>query len=207
MQVTRSAIECAAVFMDQRGGEGREGLRAVRLETDGAMVATDGHVLGIVRGGMESGGLESCSMSAEGVKAVLKAAPKNPLTRGGEVPPITIDASQSNQNGHILCAVPGGTIQAAKNPAPFPRYEQILPRTEPVYRLTIQADLLARLAEAAAALCRGDKMIAIDLEFDADGGKPMRATVQSKSGHTLTALVMPAKSTKPQGVLVPVDAK
>ena len=133
--------------------ETRFALCGIRIEPDGATVATNGHILARFRPTMhpdpkEYPAVEGCSavdpdgaalapftIPSESVNALLKALPK----QKGRVLPIlnhiALDVAETNRNGHAVCATTDlenpQVIRPRKIDADFPTYQNVYPKGKP----------------------------------------------------------------------------
>src|ERR1041385_2805119 len=133
--------------------ETRFALCGIRIEPDGATVATNGHILARFRPTIhpdpkEFPAVEGCSavdpdgaalapftIPTDSVNALLKALPK----QKGRVLPIlnhiALDVAETNRNGHAVCATTDlenpQVIRPRKIDADFPTYENVYPKGKP----------------------------------------------------------------------------
>jgi len=201
-------------------------LNGVKVETDGTVVGTDGHMLGIVSPqteheereypaipGVETPAspepLTPCVIARAGIEKVLKTTGKPPK-HFPILENVLLDTAQTNKNGKAVIhnAVDldnPQTLNLEKVDGTYPRYTACIPKEEPAYRIYFDAALLARLAQAAQTL-HGKDTAVLELEFFEHGLSPMRATTTNKSGQSLTAIIMPFKWSKQAGVLPRTEA-
>lgn len=220
MLVSKRALESIATFASAGDTRWPNG---VHLAANGDLVATDGRTLGLCTHrplmgenafpqiGQSTGiqpPLVPCTLAIEGIRALIKTLPKKSKLDIGKS--ALLDTLQTNSNGHAAFYVAGEEtsqhVSVVKLEGQFPPYEKVLPKDAPVYRVAIDAKLLARLVKAADALSANQQMTIIELELFRDSSQPLRATVTNDEGATLTALLMPLSNKvideKPTGLLV-----
>lgn len=226
MLINKKSLDCISTFAST--DPARYMLQGVHLEASGNLVATDGHILGILTPGDrleekdfpaigQSTGdvpaLAPCTLAIDGVKALAKAIPTK--ARLPIVKHALLDHTATNANGkavfHVTDLDNPQVLNVAKMDGTYPNYVAVIPKDEPVYRIVFDAELLKRLAHAALTLGKDDKKTtAIELEFTASGLTAMTATSTNQDGQTLTAVVMPYKGARPReeyGLLVPAIVK
>lgn len=221
MLLNKKSLDCISTFAS--ADPTRRMLQGVHLEASGNLIATDGHVLGILTPGdslsdedfpaigQSSGevpALLPCTLALDGVKALAKAIPTKaclPIVKHA-----LLDHTATNAKGkavfHVTDLENPQVIQVAKLDGTFPNYLAVIPKDPPVYRIIFNAELLKRLAQAALTLGKDQKETAIELEFSASGLTAMKARSTNNHGQTLTAVVMPYKGARPReeyGLLVP----
>lgn len=221
MLINKKSLDCMCLFASS--DPTRPMLQGVHLEASGSLVATDGHILGILTPGDslqdkdfpaigqstgEIPALTPCTLAIDGVKALAKAIPTKscmPIVKHA-----LLDHTATNANGkavfHVTDLDNPQVVHVAKLDGTFPNYVAVIPKNPPVYRIVFEAELLKRLAHAALTLGKDQKETAIELEFSASGLTAMKATSTNKDGQTLTAVVMPYKGKRPReeyGLLVP----
>ena len=226
MLLNKPSIDAVAQFAGH--DDARYMLTGIHLEASGNLIATDGHMLGIVTPGEplpdadfpsvgqstgEQPALMPCTLALDGLMQVSKAIPKK------SIQPIIkhalLDHTATNANGKAVFYVTDldnpQIVNVAKLDGTFPNYAAVIPKDPPVYRIVFDAQLLKRLAVAALTLGKDDKQTtALELEFTASGLQGMKATSTNKDGQILTAVVMPLKGTRPKeeyGLLVPAAIK
>lgn len=209
MLLSKHAIETAAVFAGDH--DARMILNGIHLEADGQLVATDGHLLGIISPAVmpaseypafpgrpaEEPALEPCTIPADELLKASKAVPKP--RRFNSFPilqHVYVNTAASNPNGsatfHTTDLETVQTITAKKLEGKFPTYQQVIPKTEPVYRVCLDAVLLERVAKAAKKLKAGKTPAPIELEFHANHLGPVAFEVKGTE-QTLTGLIMPMR--------------
>jgi len=225
MLLNKKSLDCISTFAGK--DDARYMLNGVHIEASGNLIATDGHILGILTPGDsldekdfpaigQSAGdvpaLRPCTLAIDGIKALAKAIPTKsclPIVKHA-----LLDHTATNANGkavfHVTDLDNPQVVNVAKLDGTFPNYVAVMPKDPPVYRIVFDAELLKRVATAALTLGKDQKMTAIELEFTASGLSAMKATSTNPDGQTLTAVVMPCRGTRPReeyGLLVPAIVK
>jgi DNA polymerase III sliding clamp (beta) subunit (PCNA family) len=225
MLLNKKSLDCISIFAST--DPSRSMMLGVHVETNGNLVATDGHILGIVTPGdgldekdfpnigQSSGDippLKPCTLAVDGLKALAKAIPTK--SRMPIIKHALLDHTATNANRkavfHVTDLDNPKVINIAKLDGTFPNYVAAMPNDPPVYRIVFDAELLKRLVTAALTLGKDQKKTYIELEFVASGLSGMKATSTNKDGRILTALVMPYKGERPReeyGLLVPAIIK
>lgn len=221
MLLNKNSLDCISMFASS--DPARHMLQGVHIEASGNLVATDGHILGLLTPGDrleerdfpaigqstgEIPALTPCTLAIDGVKALAKAIPakaRRPILKHA-----LLDHTATNANRKAVFHVTGldnpQVINVAKLDGTFPNYVAVMPKEPPVYRIVFNAELLKRLAMAALTLGKDQRETAIELEFSASGSAAMTATATNTHGQTLTAVVMPYRGKRPReeyGLLVP----
>jgi len=221
MLLNKKSLDCISTFASNDSA--RYILNGVHIEASGNLIATDGHILGILtpgdsleekdfpaigRSAGDVPALVPCTLAIDGIKALSKAIPTKSLLP--IVKHALLDHAASNVNGkavfHVTDLDNPQVVNVAKVDGKFPNYVAVIPTADPVYRIVFDAELLKRLAAAALTLGKDDKTTAIELEFTASGLAAMKATTTNNDGQTLTAVVMPLRGSRPReeyGLLVP----
>ena len=220
MLLNKNSLDCISTFASS--DPTRCMLQGVHVEASGNLIATDGHILGILTPsdspedkdfpaiGQSPGevpALVPCTLAIDGVKALAKAIPAKarlPILKHA-----LLDHTATNANGkavfHVTDLDNHQVINVAKLDGTFPNYVAVMPKEPPVYRIVFNAELLKRLAMAALTLGKDQRETAIELEFSASGLTAMTARSTNNHGQTLTAVVMPYRGTRPReeyGLLV-----
>ena len=221
MLLNKKSLDCISAFASS--DPTRYMLQGVHIEASGNMIATDGHILGILTPGDsleekdfpsigQSAGdvpaLVPCTLAIDGIKALSRAIPTK--SRMPIVKHALLDHTATNANGkavfHVTDLENPQVVNVAKLDGTFPNYVAVMPKDPTVYRIVFDAELLKRVATAALTLGKDQKETAIELEFTASGLSAMKATTTNKDGQTLTAVVMPLRGSRPReeyGLLVP----
>ena len=225
MLFNKKSLDCIAVFAST--DDARYMLHGIHVEASGNLVATDGHMLGILTQGdsFEESDFPSvgqtegaqppfapCTLDMAGMKALTKALPKK--SRLPILDYALLDHTASNENGkavfHVTDCDNPQRINVAKMDGNFPNYHAVMPKDEPVYRIVFDAELLERLAKAAKILCKGKGQVPVEMAFTASGLQAMTATISNGDGQILTAVVMSMKGQRAReayGLLVPAIAE
>jgi DNA polymerase III sliding clamp (beta) subunit (PCNA family) len=157
----------------------RPALMALRVESDGATVATNGHALLKVSAHNPVGvPLVPSSVSAKDVDAVAKALKKGDCA--------AVDVSAANANGHVPFTVGSATHALAKVDESFPDYGQVYPRDVPSASIGFGVDLMIQTLKAMKEA--GVSTIRLDIR---DELTPLQLTGINGAEQWVSALVMP----------------
>jgi len=191
--------DLSAVRVAASNDETRYNLNSVRVETDGTLVATDGHRMHTVepaatRNCDDAAPAEAFSIELASADAMLKRLPrkskKAPEPRGAE-----LDIDETNANGHAKFAMPDGdslTAPKVTGYGDYPDWRQVIPKEEPTVTVRLNAVYLEQLAKAAREHCAGDENVSLELSLF-DELSPIRATSENSRGDVLRVVLMPMR--------------
>jgi DNA polymerase III sliding clamp (beta) subunit (PCNA family) len=210
-RLDKAALSLRHVASDEPG---RFNLSGIYLTSSNA-VATDGHILATVANvdpepGMNEGErLISCIIGRDDAAALEKALPKPSRFDPHASPCAELDVAAANVNGHIPVTVGTTAFKIEKVDAQFPDYQQVMPKGEPVFRVSFDLELLERLAKVIKASSDSPKKTqSVVLEFygDEETGKP---TMVKPENDSLACYDMPIRvsathAPRFSGLLMPI---
>lgn len=223
MLIHKNDIQTIAHFA--ANNDVRTTLNGIQVETDGTLVATDGHVLGILkpRQGKEeefpalkglpnletTEPLKPCVLSKSALLSVakqLKAPKQFPILNFAQ-----IDTVEANKNGHVPMRITDlenqNVASVVKIEGTFPDYKRVVPDEDSLgYRICFDAAILMQALQAAVQHCGKDRAI-VEFEFPTNGLGGTSAVVANSECQTLQMVIMPCKGKRTMGVLPPKKKK
>jgi DNA polymerase III sliding clamp (beta) subunit (PCNA family) len=212
MLIQRKALEIArAASKDQT----RQSICGLRIEPDGATVATDGHILArftptahpdgkeypAIEGVNVDDGenkLEPFTLPNDAVAILLKALPKRTPRHFPILQNVAVDVQQTNGNG---CAVAALTdlenpqvFRLRKVPDEFPDYQKVFPKGKPKLVIGFMMAAFENLLSTLRAT--GVDGFVVEIR-DAIGPMLIKAKTQDGDG-LVKALIMPARVDDPE---------
>ncbi len=172
----------------------RFNLNSVRFEADGSLVATDGHMLAVVKASEEAGaGLEPFEISLESAKTLSKG------TRGKTNLGAGIDRDATNGNGSLRVTLGDGSALELPKLAQgddgfYPDWRQVIPKDDRKieHRVGLSLHVLERMVQIArqATETRKGEQRVLEFEF---GGEFEPVKVTDPKDDALTIVLMPCR--------------
>ena len=190
----------------------RYNLNGVRFESDGRVIATDGHRLYTVTppeekpdprefpaipGVEDPGGsapLEPFTLPLAAADAVAKAIPKRglPILKNAL---LDVDGTNGSEKARFVTTDLEVTtpIEALKIDGDFPDWRQVMPDGEPTVKLALNWQYLADLGKALNEFCPGSREKLVTIEI-IDEMSPVKFTAKNPdTGEEFTGLIMPIR--------------
>ena len=167
----------------------RFNLNSVRFEADGSLVATDGHILAVMKaegdagvGGLEPFGMGAAYFDVTGGKSNLGAC---------------VDRDATNGNGSLRVTMSDGSALKLPKLAQgdegfYPDWKHVMPKGEVQYKVGISLHVLERACQIArqASETRKGEIRAMVFEFG-DEFEPIKVTDPKEDA--LTIVLMPTR--------------
>jgi DNA polymerase III sliding clamp (beta) subunit (PCNA family) len=212
MLLQRKALEIVrAASKDQT----RQSICGIRIEADGATIATDGHILAkftptanpdgkeypAIEGVSADDGesrLQPFTLPSEAVAILLKALPKKAPRCLPILGHVALDVQQTNTNGCAVAAITDlenpQVFKLRKVADDFPTYQSVFPKGKPKFVIGFMMAALENLISTLRVT--GVEAFVVEVR---DETGPALIKARTKDGDGLvTALIMPARVDNPE---------